>query len=115
MFVDVLILCIPLSEPPAGQLRLASEATTTFTANLLAAVAKMFPSSIMSTGGDELNVNCYNQDSETQASLNASGKTLEQALDTFTQASHQALASAGKTPVVWQGIIEPLHLPFHLS
>ena len=103
MFFDVLILCIPLSEPPAGQLRLASEATTTFTANLLAAVAKMFPSSIMSTGGDELNVNCYNQDSETQASLNASGKTLEQALDTFTQTTHKAIEDLGKTPVVWEG------------
>ena len=105
MFLDVLILCIPLSEPPAGQLRLASEATTTFTANLLAAVAKMFPSSMMSTGGDELNVNCYNQDSETQASLNASGKTLEQALDTFTQTTHKAIEDLGKTPVVWEGAV----------
>lgn len=91
------------AEPPAGQLRLASDATTKFTADLLAAVAKMFPSSIFSTGGDELNVNCYDADSETQASLNATGKTFNQALDAFTQATHKAIEDLGKTPVVWEG------------
>jgi hypothetical protein len=30
-------------------------------------------------------------------------KTLEQALDTFTQAEHSVLTQAGKTPVVWEG------------
>jgi hexosaminidase len=63
----------------------------------------MFPSKFFSTGGDELNMNCYAQDPETQQALQASGKTLEQALDTFTQSTHGALISAGKTPVVWEG------------
>lgn len=65
----------------------------------------MFPSKLFSTGGDELNVNCYDQDTETQQELNSTGKTLEQALDTFTQASHSALEKMGKTPVVWEGAI----------
>jgi len=93
------------NEPPAGQLRFASPATTTFTANLLSAVAKMFPSTLFSTGGDEINTNCYDADPATQASLNASGKTFEQALDTFTQATHKALESLGKTPVVWEEMV----------
>jgi len=33
----------------------------------------------------------------------AQNKTFEQALDTFTQATHNVLATAGKTPVVWEG------------
>jgi hexosaminidase len=57
----------------------------------------------MSTGGDEINLRCYTDDMMTQAALNASGKTIEQALDTFTQATHAALKYKGKTPVVWEG------------
>lgn len=36
-------------------------------------------------------------------SLAAQGKTFEQALDSFTQATHSVLTQAGKTPVVWEG------------
>ena len=57
----------------------------------------------MSTGGDELNVNCFTQDPQSQQLLNSTGKTFEQALDTFTQATHQVLEKHGKTPVVWEG------------
>lgn len=35
--------------------------------------------------------------------VESSGKTLDQALDTFTQATHGVLGAAGKTPVVWEG------------
>jgi len=66
-------------------------------------MARTLPSTLFSTGGDELNVNCYTKDPQTQADLARSGKTLEQALDTFTQTSHDALRSIGKTPVVWEG------------
>ncbi|THH27662.1 hypothetical protein EUX98_g6529 [Antrodiella citrinella] len=77
------------NEPPAGQLRLASNATAEFTANLLVAVSKLFPSSMI----------------KTQASLNATGLNFTQALTAFTQQSHNALIKAGKTPVVWEEMI----------
>ncbi|PSS34074.1 hypothetical protein PHLCEN_2v1868 [Hermanssonia centrifuga] len=93
------------NEPPAGQLRFASPATTNFTAGLLAATAKLFPSSLFSTGGDELNVNCYTQDEETQQILSETGQTLEEALDKFTRATHGALEQLGKTPVVWEEMV----------
>ncbi len=63
----------------------------------------MFPSSIMSTGGDELNENCFTQDTETQQELNSTGLTLEQALSKFTVTTHSAIEKLGKTPVVWEG------------
>ena len=91
------------NEPPAGQLRLASAATANFTASLLSAIAQTLPSTLFSTGGDELNTNCYAHDAPTQADLAKSGKTLYQALDAFTQTSHNALKKIGKTPVVWEG------------
>lgn len=92
-------------EPPAGQLRLTSNETATFTADLLVAVSKLFPSTMISTGGDEINANCYAQDEQTQTALNATGQTFLQALDSFTQVTHGALKKAGKTPVVWEGML----------
>lgn len=91
------------NEPPAGQLRLASPATVNFTADLLSAAAKLFPSTLFSTGGDEINEQCYQDDAETQQEL--AGRTIVQALDTFTQATHGALRSLGKTPVVWEEMV----------
>jgi len=93
------------NEPPAGQLRIASSATTNFTAGLLSSVASMFPSPYMSTGGDEINIPCYTNDTMTQAALNASGHTLEQALSLFTQTTHAAIEYKGKTPVVWEEMV----------
>ncbi|KAJ7258751.1 N-acetylhexosaminidase [Mycena haematopus] len=93
------------NEPPAGQLRLASEATVNFTAGLLKAAAGLFESHYFSTGGDEINANCYTQDNETQASLASSNQTFEQALDTFTQASHASLRSVGKSAIVWEEMV----------
>jgi hexosaminidase len=91
------------AEPPSGQLRLASASTTNFTASLLNAIAKTLPSKMFSTGGDEVNTNCYMADGPTLADLRNSGRTLEQALDAFTQVTHGVLLEQGKAPVVWEG------------
>ena len=91
------------NEPPAGQLRFPLPEVRDFTASLLADIAKTLPSTLFSTGGDELNTNCYAQDAETQQELKATGKTFEQALDTFTQTTHKALIAEGKRPAVWEG------------
>jgi len=96
------------NEPPAGQLRLASPATINFTVDLLSAVAEMFPSTLFSTGGDEINTQCYLDDPETQQELG--GRTLNQALDAFTQATHGAIRSLGKTPVVWEEMVLSFNL-----
>ncbi|KAF8587677.1 glycoside hydrolase family 20 protein [Ramaria rubella] len=93
------------NEPPAGQLRLASPTAVDFAASIFRSVAADFPSRYLSTGGDELNTECYAQDNETQADLKASGQTLEQALNTFTQATHGVLKQAGKTPIVWEEMV----------
>ncbi|KAG6900337.1 hypothetical protein C0993_012294 [Termitomyces sp. T159_Od127] len=93
------------NEPPAGQLRLASTPTTTFTTGLLKSAASLFQSELFSTGGDELNSNCYAQDNATQADLAIQGKTLDQALDTFVQAIHAGLRSVGKRAVVWEEMV----------
>ncbi|KAH9950692.1 N-acetylhexosaminidase [Amylocystis lapponica] len=90
------------NEPPAGQLRLANETVAKWTAGLFTELSKMFPSSIISTGGDEINVPCYSDDEQTQLELNSTKRTFNDALDTFTSYTHGALAAAGKTPAVWE-------------
>ncbi|TFK70530.1 N-acetylhexosaminidase [Pluteus cervinus] len=90
------------NEPPSGQLRLASPDTASFTAKLLSSAASLFPGNTFSTGGDEINQNCYADDDKTQKDLKSQGKTFEQALDTFTQTTHAALHKAGKVAVVWE-------------
>ncbi|KAG2341533.1 glycoside hydrolase family 20 protein [Suillus weaverae] len=93
------------NEPPAGQLRFALPEVVNFTTSLLTGVAKNLPSSYFSTGGDELNTNCYANDYPTQLQLNSTGMTLNGALDTFTQVTHAALIAEGKTPVVWEEMV----------
>ncbi|OJA11466.1 hypothetical protein AZE42_10272 [Rhizopogon vesiculosus] len=93
------------NEPPAGQLRFALPEVVNFTASLLVDIAKTLPSYYFSTGGDELNTNCYADDYPTQQQLNSTNTTLNDALNTFTQAAHGALISAGKTPVVWEEMV----------
>ncbi|KAJ3988339.1 N-acetylhexosaminidase [Lentinula detonsa] len=92
-------------EPPAGQLRLADATVANFTAEVLAAVAKSLPSTMFSTGGDELDTACYSADEPTQMILNETGRTLFEALDDFTATTHGALHTLGKTTVVWEEMV----------
>ena len=94
------------SEPPSGQLRLATPATINFTASLFTSLAQQFPSNLVSTGGDEFNEECYVQDPQTRADLQASGQTLAQALGTFVRTMQGVLQKEGKTPVVWEGAFD---------
>ncbi|KAH9922897.1 N-acetylhexosaminidase [Fomitopsis serialis] len=93
------------NEPPAGQLRFTNSTIATWTAGLFTELAKMFPSSIISTGGDEINMPCYDDDEETQKDLNATGLSFNDALSGFTQQTHAALEAAGKTPAVWEEMV----------
>lgn len=98
------------AEPPSGQLRLTSESTKNFTADLISAAALLSKSSMFSTGGDEVNAKCYEDDEQTQKALNETGITIEEALDEFVGYTHKALTNLGKTPVVWEGSIYTLVL-----
>ena len=98
------------NEPPAGQIRIANPAAVNFTGDMLAAIARTLPSSLFSIGGDEVNTNCYRDDSVTQQDLKDTGKTFDQALSDFVQSNQEVLASIGKTPVVWEGEAQPPRL-----
>ncbi|KAK7054361.1 Glucosamine-6-phosphate isomerase (Glucosamine-6-phosphate deaminase) (GNPDA) (GlcN6P deaminase) [Paramarasmius palmivorus] len=89
----------------AGQIRIASDAAVNFTLNVLSSVAKTLPSKFFATGGDEVDEDCYAQDEETQQELSSSGRTLEEALGDFVDATHEMLRGIGKTPVVWEEMV----------
>jgi hypothetical protein len=90
-------------EPPAGQIRFASPNVTSFISSLFTDIAQVLPGKYFSTGGDELNTECYANDTETLQILNSTGQTLQQALNVFIETTHGALEKQGKTPVVWEG------------
>ncbi|KZT74571.1 glycoside hydrolase family 20 protein [Daedalea quercina L-15889] len=98
-------------EPPAGQLRFANATVANWSAGLFTEVSKMFPSSMISTGGDEIQTYCYDMDGETQYDLNSTGRTFEEALTDYVHGTHGALAAAGKTPAVWEEMV----LDYNLS
>lgn len=98
-----LIIHLTTKEPPAGQLRLATPATINFSVELVGSVSSKFRSSLFSTGGDEVNTNCYSQDAQTQADLETSGLSLDEALDNFLHATHAVIRRQGKTPIVKEG------------
>ena len=91
------------TEPPAGQLRLATPATLNFSVELISSVSTKFRSSLFSTGGDEVNTNCYAQDAQTQADLASSGMSLDEALNNFLLSTHAVVRAQGKTPIVKEG------------
>lgn len=76
-----------------------------FVRNLFRAAIEHTPGPFFSTGGDEINALCYAVDDVVQGTLNKTGQTLEQALDTFTQKTHAVVLESGKTPVVWQEMV----------
>ncbi|KAH8992266.1 family 20 glycoside hydrolase, partial [Lactarius hatsudake] len=62
------------------------------------------------TGSEEINVRCYQDNAQTQQE--PGGRSVVQALDRFTQATHGVLRSPGKTPVMWEGMILNLNMMF---
>ncbi|KAG8964045.1 N-acetyl-glucosamine-6-phosphate deacetylase [Tulasnella sp. 425] len=92
-------------EPPAGQLRITSQETIKFTAELFSSVMGMFPSKYFSPGGDEVNFKCYAHDPQSQVELKSSKKTLEKALSSYVEQTHSVITGAGKTPVVWEEMV----------
>ena len=66
------------------------------------------------TGGDEVNLLCYEDDPQTQASLRTQNKTLLEALAHFVTHIHDTIQRAGKTPLVWEdSVIGDTAVPAH--
>ncbi|CAD6931866.1 unnamed protein product [Tilletia controversa] len=82
------------NEPPSGQLALNNSAARSFASDLIAATASLFPSLYFSTGGDEVNLACYN--ATTAAEIDAP------LLKPFIESVHDAVVKAGKRPLVWE-------------
>lgn len=93
------------NEPGAGQLRIASAKTIEFARRLLDSVLSLTAGSYFSTGGDEINEPCYEDDEATQASLARSGKTLSASLHDFHESIHDVVRRRGKTPLVWEELV----------
>ncbi|KAM5540681.1 hypothetical protein V8D89_005712 [Ganoderma adspersum] len=99
------------SEPPAGQLRIASPATVSFAEALFESVASTLPSKMMSSGGDEVNLPCWDEDEQTQADLVERNITIAEALNEFVQAVQGVIVSHGKTPFIKSDMVLTHNVP----
>ncbi|KAI0808032.1 N-acetylhexosaminidase [Fomes fomentarius] len=93
------------SEPPAGQLRVASPSTLLFAKTLFDSVASDLPSKMMSSGGDEVNLPCWEEDEETQHDLAERNITIADALNEFVQTVQGVIRTHGKTPFIKSDIV----------
>ncbi|GAA6035914.1 hypothetical protein JCM8097_005160 [Rhodosporidiobolus ruineniae] len=91
------------AEPPAGQLRLGDEATLQFSKQVVKSVTSMLSSRYFSTGGDEVNEQCYRDDPITGTALNRS--SFDGLLSTFVNSLHDTVRDSGKTPLVWEEMV----------
>ncbi|EIW55410.1 N-acetylhexosaminidase [Trametes versicolor FP-101664 SS1] len=99
------------SEPPAGQLRIASPATLAFARTLFASVAATLPGTMMSSGGDEVNLPCWAEDAETVAELARRGMTIGEALDEFVKGVQGVIREHGKTPFIKSDMVLTHNVP----
>ena len=58
---------------------------------------------MMSSGGDEVNLPCWEEDEETQADLAQRNITISDALNEFVQAVQGVIKARGKTPFIKSG------------
>lgn len=82
------------NEPPPGSLKLNTSAAYTYISGLIKQVAPLFPSAYFGTGGDEVNLACYNVTNASQ--IDADG------MKPFLANAHDAISASGKTPMVWE-------------
>ncbi|KAJ3475304.1 hypothetical protein NLI96_g11923 [Meripilus lineatus] len=99
------------SEPPAGQLRIASNQTVAFVKDMFGSVAKRLPGRMMSSGGDEVNLACWEEDEETSEELRAKNQTIAEALNVFVEEVQGELKENGKTPFIKSDMILTHNVP----
>ncbi|KAI9062158.1 glycoside hydrolase family 20 protein [Trametes sanguinea] len=99
------------SEPPAGQLRIASPSTLSFARTLFSSVAAVLPGTMMSSGGDEVNLPCWEEDEETMADLAQRNITIADALNEFVQTVQGVIKGYGKTPFIKSDMVLTHNVP----
>ncbi|KAI0642477.1 N-acetylhexosaminidase [Trametes meyenii] len=99
------------SEPPAGQLRIASPSTLSFAHTLFTSMARTLPSTMMSSGGDEVNLPCWEDDQQTMADLARRNITIDDALNEFVQTVQDVIVEHGKTPFIKSDMVLTHNVP----
>ncbi|KAI0087447.1 N-acetylhexosaminidase [Irpex rosettiformis] len=93
------------SEPPAGQLRIANESTIAFSKELFDSVASMFTGPMMSSGGDEVNLPCWEEDADFVRDSIVANTTIPEALDRFVQEIQGIIKKRKKMPLIKSDMI----------
>lgn len=79
-------------------------ATVEFSKQLFQSAIDLLDGTMMSSGGDEVNLPCWEEDEETMQALAESNTTIAQALDSFIQEVQGVMKKNGKMPFIKSGM-----------
>ncbi|RIB09504.1 Glycoside Hydrolase Family 20 protein [Gigaspora rosea] len=100
------------NEPPSGQLNPALPETYTFLHKLLPELTSYFVDKYYHSGGDEVNLNCWNSTPSIIEYLSQnSGSSIETLLSKFINETHGIVRKSKKIPIVWQEMVVDHKLP----
>ncbi|KAK9899281.1 glycoside hydrolase family 20 protein [Cystobasidium minutum MCA 4210] len=90
------------AEPNPGQLKPTSDKAIELVKTVYSDVIKAIPGKLFGTGGDEINLACFENDTSVQDVLQAKGQTIIQAISNFVNETQKPVRDAGRTPVIWE-------------
>ncbi|KAJ2001389.1 Glucosamine-6-phosphate isomerase (Glucosamine-6-phosphate deaminase) (GNPDA) (GlcN6P deaminase) [Coemansia thaxteri] len=91
------------AEPPSGQLNIAKAAAAAFAVDIVNEYSGLFTDNVFHVGGDEVNLECWNKDSDVQTYLAGHpGSSVESLLVDFYGKVHDAVGKSGKTGMTWE-------------
>ncbi|KAJ2622801.1 Glucosamine-6-phosphate isomerase (Glucosamine-6-phosphate deaminase) (GNPDA) (GlcN6P deaminase) [Coemansia sp. RSA 1358] len=91
------------AEPPSGQFNIAKRAATDFAISIIDEYAALFTDNTFHLGGDEVNLNCWNDDPDVKNYLKAHpNATVQTLLTEFYTNVHDELAKLKKTGISWE-------------
>lgn len=92
------------AEPGTGQLNPLEPKTYKIVKNVIHDIASLFPEQFYHAGGDEINAECWKNDTKIQDFLSKGG-TLSQILEIFINATKPFITSQNKTTVYFEDVL----------
>ncbi|KAJ2834884.1 Glucosamine-6-phosphate isomerase (Glucosamine-6-phosphate deaminase) (GNPDA) (GlcN6P deaminase) [Coemansia furcata] len=91
------------AEPPSGQLNIAKPGASEFAVEIVKEYARLFPDSVFHLGGDEVNLNCWQEDADVKEYLEANpDESVESLLVDFYEKVHGAVENLNKVGMTWE-------------
>ncbi|KAJ1916125.1 Glucosamine-6-phosphate isomerase (Glucosamine-6-phosphate deaminase) (GNPDA) (GlcN6P deaminase) [Mycoemilia scoparia] len=91
------------AEPPSGQFDITNPEAAKMAKDIINEYSKLFPDKYFNIGGDEVNINCWNESKKVQDYLAAHpGQNVTTVLQRFYDEIHKQVVADGKSAMCWE-------------